>query len=112
MICLSIKQIRRRTQEVRIQKGEAVLKLKYTFDLVEVDDHIVAVPVSEGANAYHGVVKLNESAAFIFKLLQDETSEDAVVKSMLDEFDAPEESLVSAVHNCISELRNKDLLTE
>ena len=88
------------------------MKLKYTFDLIEVDDHMVAVPVGGGAQAYHGVVKLNESAASIFRKLQDETREDAVVESLLNEYDAPKDSLVCAVHKFIAELRNKDLLDE
>ena len=88
------------------------MKLKYTFDLIEVDNHMVAVPVDGGAQAYHGVVKLNESAASIFRRLQNETSEDAVVESLLNEYNAPKESLISAVHKCITELRKKDLLDE
>ncbi len=86
------------------------MKLKYTFDLVEVDDHIVAVPVGGGEDTYHGVVKLNESAASIFRQLQEETSEDAVVESLLDEYNVSKEALASAVHKCICELRDKDLL--
>ncbi len=88
------------------------MKLKYTFDLVEVDDHIVAVPVGGDEKPYHGVVKLNESAASIFKKLQEETNEDAVVEALLNEYNASKESLASAVHKCISELREKDLLDE
>ena len=57
-------------------------KLKYTFENMELDDHIVAVPVGDGAQAFRGVVKLNESAAEIFELLKHETTEEEVIAEL------------------------------
>ena len=58
------------------------MKLKYTFESMELDDRIIAVPVGDGAQDFRGVVKLNDSAAEIFDLLKQETTEEAVVEAL------------------------------
>lgn len=88
------------------------MKLKYTFKMMELGDHTIAVPVGENSQDFHGVVKLNESAASIFKLLQNSTTEEAIVDSLAKEYDTSKDSLDSAVHKLVSELKQKNLLDE
>lgn len=59
------------------------MRLKYTFENMELDDRVVAVPVGDGAQEFRGIVKLNESAAEIFDLLKDETTEAAVIAELI-----------------------------
>ena len=86
------------------------MKLKYNFELMDLDDHFVAVPIGEGEEGFHGVVKLNGSAASIFKLLQNDTNVEAVVDALGREYDASEETLENAVESCVSALMEKELL--
>ena len=58
------------------------MKLKYQFECMNLDDRVVAVPVGEDAQKFQGVVRLNESAAEIFDLFREETTEEAVAAEL------------------------------
>ena len=51
----------------------ANLKLKYEFEIVDMAGETVAVPIGEGAEVFHGIIKLkNELAKCIFENLKEE----------------------------------------
>ena len=58
------------------------MKLKYRFENVEMDDEIVCVPVGNGANSVQGVLKTNHEGKEVLDLLQEETTEEAVVNAL------------------------------
>ena len=48
------------------------IKLRIPFEIADMGDTTVAVPVSEGAESFHGVIELgNDSARFMFERLID-----------------------------------------
>ena len=63
------------------------MKAKYTFEIMEIDDQMMAVPVGEEADELHGILKLNESAAAILELLKEETSEEEIVQKLLEKYE-------------------------
>ncbi len=87
------------------------MRLKYAFETMKLDDQTVAVPVGDGSEEFHGVVKLNEAAEDIFNLLKEDTTEDAIVEAMADMYDAPKETLAADVHKCVAEFMEKGLLS-
>lgn len=90
--------------ECRNDRWEKV-KLKYTFEIMELDDQKMAVPVGDGADEFHGILKLNTSAAAIFELLKEDTTEDAVIAKLLETYDIEEDELKTYVHEYIEELK-------
>jgi uncharacterized protein YihD (DUF1040 family) len=62
------------------------MKLKYTFETMKLDEYIVAVPVGDDAEKFHGVIKLNESAAEIFDLLKEDTTEDVIIDELKNRY--------------------------
>lgn len=86
------------------------MHLKHTFEITELDGQFVAVPVGEGTDTFHGVIKLNETAAFIFDLLKRDVSIDAIIDSLENEYDASRETLEKDVRKYISEFDEKGLL--
>ena len=86
------------------------LKLKYDFECMELADHFVAVPTGEDADSFRGVIKLNDSAASIVKLLKVDRDEEEIVEALAQEYDAPHEILEASVRRCIAELKRKGLL--
>lgn len=86
------------------------MRLRYSFETMELDDRLVAVPVGDHANEFHGVVKLNEVAAFIFELLKDDTTEEAIVDALEKEFDASRSTLAADAKKCIESFSEKGLL--
>ncbi len=86
------------------------MRLKYQFETMKLDDRIVAVPVGENVNEFRGVVKLNETSAFIFDLLKEETTEEKIVDAMEKEYDAARSVIAEDVKRCIAEFGEKGLL--
>lgn len=88
------------------------MRLKYQFETIELDGNTVAVPVGEYAEEFHGVLRLNETAIFIFDLLKEEISEEAIVEAVEREFDAPREKIEKEVHEFVQEFHEKGLLIQ
>ena len=86
------------------------MRLKLTFEKMDLDDQIVAVPVGANVGEFHGVIKLNETASFIFDQLKEDTTEEAIVNSIALEYDAPREAIIADVHRYIQEFQEKGLL--
>lgn len=86
------------------------MRLKYTFETMELDDQTIAVPVGDIAGEFSGVIKLNTTALYVFNLLREDNTADAIIERMSEEFDVPKSVLASDVHNCIELLDQKGLL--
>jgi len=86
------------------------MKNKYTFEKMELDGEIVAVPVGENVDEFRGVVKLNETSAFIFDLLKEEISMDEIVEALEKEYDAPRSIIAADVKKCLEEFEERGLL--
>lgn len=80
------------------------MKAKYSFEIMELDDGLVAVPVGDGANLFRGVLKVNDTAASILKLLGQDTTEDAVVEAVLKEYAGDKAEITGYVHEYIEKL--------
>lgn len=86
------------------------MKSKYTFEKMELDGQIVAVPVGENASDLHAVLNLNEEAMRILELLKEETTEDKIVEQLLKEYESTEEELKPMVHTYIEKLIEEGLI--
>lgn len=73
------------------------MKLKYTFEMMEIDDEIVAVPVGDNANTLHGIVKLNGTGAEILKLIQEEKSESEIVEELGKKYESAHDEIQAFV---------------
>ena len=87
------------------------MHLKYAFDTMELDELTIAVPVGESVSQFRGVIKLNETSAFILELLKYEISEEEIVNALEKEYDAPRELIIEDVRRYISEFEKRGLLT-
>lgn len=88
------------------------MKLKYTFETMELDDDTVAVPVGEGSEQFQGVVKLNKTGAIIFDMLKEDISEEAIVEAIEEKYNASRETISADVRKYIDIFREKGLLSE
>lgn len=80
------------------------MKAKFSFEIMDLDDGMVAVPVGEGAEQFHGVLKVNESALAILTLLKQETSEEEIVNSLLTKYNGDKAVIAEYVHEFIGKL--------
>ena len=88
------------------------MRLKYIFEMMDLNDDIIAIAIGNDTEDYHGVIKMNDTAAFVFKLLSNEVSEREILVAMTEEFDESREVLELELHHCIEMLRKRGLLVE
>jgi hypothetical protein len=86
------------------------MHLKYPYEIMEVEGQRFAVPMEEDANGFNGVIKLSKTAQAIFELLQEDTSEEAIVEAMSRRFDADKNVLAADVHGIVVKLQQKGIL--
>lgn len=88
------------------------LLLRYPFEILEMGGETVAVAVEEGAERFHGVIKLkNESAAFIFRHLQQGVNLPDMIYLCLKEYsDSTVEEVGPMVIGFLEELRKEGVL--
>lgn len=85
------------------------MKLKKGFVLREVAGETVVVPVNAELN-FNGMITLNETAKVLWKVLENETTEDALVKAILGEFNVDEATAQNDVALFIQKLKGLDFL--
>lgn len=86
------------------------MRLKYEFEIVDVGDEKVAVPVGEGADQLHGVIKLNEEGFEIFNLLQDNTTLEEIISLLEKKYSDNSDEIASFVKNFINKLEQINVL--
>ena len=80
------------------------MKTKYKFEIMDLDDAKVAVPVGDGAEQFHGVLKVNETAVAILKFLAEDTTEEAIVDALMKEYTGDKIEIAGYVHEYIEKL--------
>ena len=86
------------------------MKAKYHFEMMELDDGLVAVPVGDGAEKFHGVLKVNETAASILKLLAADTTEKEIVNALLQEYSGQKEQIEEYVHAFVEKMKSEGIV--
>ena len=77
------------------------MKLKDEFVITDLGESSVLVPVGEMAESLHGIIQLNETAAFIVKQMKDDITIDQIVDALIREYeverDEAEKSVLAVV---------------
>ena len=66
------------------------MKIKNGFVMREVGGANVVVPVGEMSKAFHGMINLNETGAFLWKFFAEEHTLNEGVAALLGEYDVDE----------------------
>lgn len=85
------------------------MKLKETFITHTTNNEQILVDTS---GKFSGIVRNNNTAAFIVDCLKEETSVDEIVDKMVEEYDAPIEDIKEGVNNVLNTLRKIGALDE
>lgn len=86
------------------------MKLKGNYLTQNINGTQFLVPVGEGA--FSGMVRCNDTAAFIVDRLRRETTADAIVEAMCAAYDAPKETIAADVKKILDILRSVGALEE
>lgn len=88
------------------------MKLNSEFILQEIGGDALLVPIGQAGERFHGLIRLNETAAFIVRRLQNETDPAALIAAMGEEYDGTAEQHAGAVQTTLSKLREVGALIE
>jgi len=80
------------------------VKLKYDFEIVNIDNQYIAVPVGAEAERMNGVFECNETAGLILKLLKNDITEAQIIAELEAEFSAETGVVAETVHAFIDKL--------
>ena len=86
------------------------MKLKEGFVLRKIAGEDVVIPIGNNIADFNGVVRLNESAAFLWKALQKETTKDELIKSLIEEYKIDRELATNDVEQFINTLKQNKVI--
>ncbi|MBR5094615.1 MAG: PqqD family protein [Oscillospiraceae bacterium] len=82
------------------------MKLKKGFITHKVGKEQMMVAAGPAAKNFHGLVRSNETAAFIVDRLKQETTEEEIVAAMLERYEASRELVERDVHAVVEKLKS------
>lgn len=85
------------------------MKLKETFITHTTNNEQILVDTS---GKFSGIVRNNNTAAFIVDCLKEETSIEEIINKMIEEYDAPIEDIKKGVNDVLDTLRKIGALDE
>lgn len=87
------------------------MKIKDGFMLRKVGGENLVVAVGEASDQFHGMIKLNDTAAFLWKKIEGGTdTEEKLVKALTAEYDVTEERAEKGVHSFLNTLKENQIL--
>ena len=86
------------------------MKIKQGFILRKVMDNYVVVAVGEASKSFRGMIKLNETAADVWKMIEKGIDEDGIRAAMLEKYQVSEERLSEDIKSILSQLASQGFL--
>ncbi len=86
------------------------MKIKEGFVLRNICGEYVVVAVGRQTLDFKGLIKLNETGAFLWEKLQAECTEEQLQAAMLSEYDVDAATAQADIETFIASLRSADLL--
>ena len=86
------------------------MKLKYEFAVREIAGDYVLVPLGAAALKLSGMIATNAVGAFLWEQLMSETTEKAMTKRLLEEFEIDAVTAANDVKAFVSQLRELNLV--
>ena len=86
------------------------MKIKEGFILRKVGIQYVVAATGKASENFNGMMRLNESGAFAFRLLQEGITKDELVRRIVAEYDVGEEAARRDVENFLAALDEANAL--
>lgn len=88
------------------------MKVKQGFMLRNIAGKDIVVAVGEAALDFNGMITLNETGAFLWKLLENGADYDALLDALLKEYDVDEAQAREGIDAFLQTARNASLIEE
>ena len=86
------------------------MKLKQEFELREVGEKYLLVPVDKSAAKTNGLFQMNGTGAFLWKRIPDANSEEDLVNAVLEVYDVSRELAAAGVEAFMASLRAREII--
>ena len=86
------------------------MKIKDGFILREVAGSFIVVAVGEAVKTFRGLINLNETGAFLWKMAEKGTTKEEMVKALLETYDVDEATAAKDVDNFTAKLQEANLV--
>lgn len=86
------------------------MKLKDGYMLRCVAGKYIVVAVGDASVDFNGIITTNETGAFLWKLLENETTENDLINSLISEYDVDPETANKDVSAFVKNLKDAELL--
>ncbi len=88
------------------------MKLKYNFVMRDIDNQPVAVAVGKDNAKFNGMIRMNQSGAYIFQLLKEDMTIEQIVEAVVSKYDVSMDIATNVVNDFINILRKDKLIIE
>ncbi len=86
------------------------MKIKDGYILREVAGSFIVVAVGDAVKHFNGVINLNDTGAFLWKILEKGATEDELLKRLLEEYDVDENTAKNDIEKFINKLQEAKLV--
>ena len=86
------------------------MKIKEGFITKKVAGDVIVIPAEQALVDFKAIITLNETGAYLWELLKEDTSKEKLLENMLKEYDADEKILSADIDEFLSVLEEKRLL--
>ncbi len=86
------------------------MKIRNGFMLRKVGGQNVVVAVGAASRDFNGIIKLNETGAFLWELLKSERTPEELTEALLAEYDIDRETASADVETFVERLSRAELL--
>lgn len=88
------------------------MRLKDGVIFTKVAEETIVVTVGEAAEAFRGMIKLNETGAFLAERMLQQTTKEELVAALRQEYEVDEETAVEAVESIVEKFESVELIKE
>ena len=87
------------------------MQIKKDFTIQKVGNSYIAVAVGETGKTFHGMVRLNETGAFLWKKMSEgDVTVDELVDALLSEYEVDRETAAHDVEQLVAQFRESGIL--
>lgn len=86
------------------------MKIKKDFLLRTVAGQTVVVPTGDNVANFNAAITLNETAAFLWEVLQNDTNEETLLVKLLENYDVSEDVAKKDIEVFLNVLKEHDIL--
>lgn len=86
------------------------MRIKQDFTIQKVGDSYIAVAVGETSKTFHGMVRLNETGAFLWNKMAQDTTLEALTDALLAEYEVDRKTAAADIKRLVEQLDENGIL--